>query len=81
MGSLDRYARKPQEEKRTEHVGGRIEPSLFENFTKLCDQLGLTVSETIRYMIVNTVNEYKHKMENKDKQSYKKVKSKVNKRK
>jgi hypothetical protein len=76
MGVLDRYARKPVDEKRTKSAGTRLEPSLYESFVEHCEKRGLTTSEAIRYLIVEAIAETKvqeHQNDNDDKSRLTKV--------
>jgi hypothetical protein len=55
MGILDKYAREPLNEKRTKSIGTRIEQSLYDDFNELCDRLGLTAGEAVRYVVMEVV--------------------------
>lgn len=59
MGLLEKYGRKKTGEKRNRQIGAKIEPSLFDDFSAHCDNLGLSVSDGIRYLIIEELTKDK----------------------
>lgn len=61
MGLLEKYGRKKTGEKRNKQIGAKIEPSLFDDFSAHCDNLGLSVSDGVRYLIMEELTKDKAK--------------------
>jgi antitoxin component of RelBE/YafQ-DinJ toxin-antitoxin module len=55
MSVLDKYAKDVPSELRTVTAPSRLEKSLFDRFQKYCRSRGLTVSEAIRYLIIEAL--------------------------
>jgi hypothetical protein len=55
MSVLDKYAKDVPSELRTETAPSRLEKSLFDRFQAHCRSRGLTVSEAIRYLIIEAL--------------------------
>jgi antitoxin component of RelBE/YafQ-DinJ toxin-antitoxin module/uncharacterized C2H2 Zn-finger protein len=79
MSILDKYAREPVTEKRTEQAGTRLEPSVYNSFVDHCTKRGLTTSEAIRYLILEVIQEEETKKINKSKRRITEYNSEISK--
>lgn len=52
MGYLERFARGPRGKERTEVLTARLPASLYKEFKAYCDDLGLSISESV-YLLVD----------------------------
>lgn len=56
MALLEKYARKEQTETKDKTLTARIKPSLYNDFKKHCDDLGLNISQAIELLMENELN-------------------------
>lgn len=70
MGLLKKLSRKSDKEVKNKAVSTRVTEKEFEAFSDLCDSTGFTMSEALRLLILQEINELDLQVKTKDIQTF-----------